>query len=238
MSRLHRLVADHIRELSGAQFKIAVYLLCRLEHRREVRTDIETLAQATGVSWRQTQSALRKLAKKGILRIESRRHRGTVCSLPAVSDGTRAGQSTSPSRRRSTPQHSKRLSAVPADARPAAPTRKTMPATPIPVASESVEAGPRVMAPAPVPPSTTTASAAPAGQYDGQAAKEREAHGLVRKLLRRRYNVAPTEFQSMVDNADGNLDRLIKRLRDLADYNQYETVAELCAAIRSLVLIR
>ena len=82
MRRLHHiLITDQIRKLGGAEFKIATYLYYLIERQTEVITNIRTLAETTGLSWRQTQSALQGLAMKGILQVDSR-HRETRCSLP------------------------------------------------------------------------------------------------------------------------------------------------------------
>jgi len=238
MSRLQRLVRDHIRELSGTEFKIAAYLICRLGRRREVMTNIKDLALATGVSWRQTQSALRSLAKKGIFRVEGRQHEGTRCSLPAVPAGTRAAQSSSQSPRRPTADRSKGLPAQ-VESMPATPAPEPPPTLPPPAPSEPPEAGSSETAAAPAPPSSTSrASASPRSQDDERAAKEQSAHALICKLLQRRYNISPADFSWLLGNADGEIDRLIRRLQDLAAYNRFESVMELGAAVHSLVRIR
>ena len=59
-----RLITDHLPELSGAEFKLAVYLYYRLRRRIEITCTIQELADATGLSWRRTQSALQSLAEK------------------------------------------------------------------------------------------------------------------------------------------------------------------------------
>ena len=82
MSYLHSLITDHIRNLSGVEFKIAAYLYRRLERQKQVSENIHAIATATGLSWRQTQSALRKLAEKGVLQVDSVKHLGTRCRLP------------------------------------------------------------------------------------------------------------------------------------------------------------
>jgi hypothetical protein len=83
MSNLHLLIDRRIMDLSGAEFKLAVYLYRRLERRPEVVTTVDQLAKATGLSWRQTQTALRSLNKKAILRVDGRRRSGThAASLP------------------------------------------------------------------------------------------------------------------------------------------------------------
>ena len=127
MTSLERLIADHLRDLSGAECKLAVYLYQRLARRREVRSTITELAQATGVSWRQTQSALRSLDKKRILQVESFRRGGTRCSLPP--------------RPKATPAHAKPTTADPlpeTEAKPDAPVAAP-PATPPPPDSTTAE---------------------------------------------------------------------------------------------------
>ena len=70
MSKLHSLIQRRIKDLTGAEFKLAVYLYCRLGDQPEITTTVAELAQATGLSWRQTQSALRSLDKKAVLRVD------------------------------------------------------------------------------------------------------------------------------------------------------------------------
>jgi len=62
MSHLDTLITRHLKELSGAEFKLAVYQYRRLQRRAEVMDTIDSLANATGLSWRHTQTALRSLA--------------------------------------------------------------------------------------------------------------------------------------------------------------------------------
>jgi hypothetical protein len=87
MPRLETLVDDHIRELTGVEFKIAVYLYRRLERKAagailEIR--IADIASATRVSHKQTQTALKTLEKQGVLLVDSGRGRTTRCSLPPL----------------------------------------------------------------------------------------------------------------------------------------------------------
>ena len=82
MNYLHSLITDHIRSLSGAEFKIAAYAYRRLESQEQITCKIGELADATGVSWRQAQSALKRLRERGILDVDSTPGRGTCCRLP------------------------------------------------------------------------------------------------------------------------------------------------------------
>ena len=82
MNYLHSLITDHIRSLSGAEFKIAAYAYRRLESQKQITCKIGELADATGLSWRQAQSALKRLRERGILDVDSTPGRGTCCRLP------------------------------------------------------------------------------------------------------------------------------------------------------------
>jgi hypothetical protein len=87
MSRLRTLVDDHIRELTGVEFKIAVYLYRRMERKaasRIMEIKIADIARATGVSPKQTQTALKALQKQGVLLVDNGRGRITRCSLPPL----------------------------------------------------------------------------------------------------------------------------------------------------------
>ena len=83
-AQLQRLVRDHVRELRGSEFKVAVYLYGLLESQDTVEMKIADISTAVGVSWKQTQVALQKLNEKGILRVEGGRGRTTWCRLPVV----------------------------------------------------------------------------------------------------------------------------------------------------------
>jgi hypothetical protein len=85
MGRLGALVDDHIRELTGVEFKIAVYLYRRLERKTAsaiLEIKIADIGAATGVSTKQTQTALKALEKQGVLMLANGRGRITRCSLP------------------------------------------------------------------------------------------------------------------------------------------------------------
>ena len=83
MSYLELLIDHKIRELSGAEFKIAVYLYRLLEGQKRVKSNIRRIAKVTGISWRQTQSALKNLAGKSVLGVKSTPKGGTWFWLPA-----------------------------------------------------------------------------------------------------------------------------------------------------------
>ena len=95
MSALGRLVDKHLRELSGAEFKVAAYLYRRLERRQQVEMTIAELGLAAGVSTKQAYTVLLNLENSGLLRVASRRGRTSQFSLPA-SDGA-TSMRTSPS---------------------------------------------------------------------------------------------------------------------------------------------
>jgi hypothetical protein len=87
MERLGTLVDDHIRELTGVEFKIAVYIYRRLERKaasRILEIKIADIARATGASPKQTQTALKTLQKQGVLLVDTGRGRITRCSLPPL----------------------------------------------------------------------------------------------------------------------------------------------------------
>jgi len=126
MTYLRRLIADHICELGGAEFKLAAYLYDRLEQEEQISEEIETFARATGVSWRQTQTALRSLAQKGILEVDSTPRRGTSCRLPQAVKTKRAYR-----RRRPHP-----VTATEVQVKPSPPVVKSVP-PPAPTASPS-----------------------------------------------------------------------------------------------------
>jgi hypothetical protein len=85
MSALDRLVDEHLRELSGAEFKVAAYLYRRLARRQEVEMTIGELGSAAGASPKQTYTVLLRLRSNGLLRLITRRGCPTRFSLPAVS---------------------------------------------------------------------------------------------------------------------------------------------------------
>lgn len=94
---LQRFIRDHIQELRGAEFKIAVYLYARLDRARcpdMVEMKIADLSTATGVSWKQTQVALQRLNEKSILRVEGGRGRTTCCRLPGAAGPAQSGSAS------------------------------------------------------------------------------------------------------------------------------------------------
>jgi hypothetical protein len=108
MGRLGSLIDDHIRELTGVEFKLAVYLYRRLEQKAGsaiLEIKIADIARAAGVSPKQTQTALKALEKQGVLLVDSGRGRTTRCSLPPLPRRLAATQPapSSPSRSPSSP---------------------------------------------------------------------------------------------------------------------------------------
>ena len=92
---LRQLIEKRMGMLTGAEFKIAVYLYAQLRPGIPRTMRIADLAQATGMSWRQTQSAVKTLAGKGCLNVASRRGRRTQFWLPKEF-GRRAGPDAKP----------------------------------------------------------------------------------------------------------------------------------------------
>jgi len=88
MSALGRLVDEHLRELSGAEFKVAAYLYRRLERRQQVEMTVAELGVAVGVSAKQTYTVLLKLRNSGLLQVASRRGQTSQFSLPASDRAT------------------------------------------------------------------------------------------------------------------------------------------------------
>ena len=86
MEPFWQLVEARLAELTGAEFKIIVYVYrrCRKRRGREVEISIAELAAATGLSWRQTQSVLQRLARKGFLSVSGGKGRKSRCSWPSV----------------------------------------------------------------------------------------------------------------------------------------------------------
>lgn len=103
MSALDRLVDKHLRELSGAEFKVAAYLYRRLERRQQVEMTIAELGLAVGVSTKRSYSVLLKLRNDGLLQVASRRGQTSQFSLPMVSRSSSGRASPMPA---SSPAHS------------------------------------------------------------------------------------------------------------------------------------
>ena len=81
---LDRLIDGWLGKLSGAEFKLAAYLYRNIGRRRKepLSMSIAALAAAAGISWRQTQAALKKLDKLGIILRTGGRGRITCVQLP------------------------------------------------------------------------------------------------------------------------------------------------------------
>jgi hypothetical protein len=219
MSHLDTLITRHLKELSGAEFKLAVYQYRRLQRRAEVMDTIDSLAKATGLSWRQTQAALRSLAKKGILQVEGRQKHGTRCSLPHTSARSQAKSiPTRPDRTRRkmvTNQAPQSIESVPAEAK--ASSRPT----------PAVQLG------------SSVATAPPSSQELEQKAKAAEAQRLACKLMDMRGQIDTKNFNLLLQCADGDLDRLLARLQRLAQrhYN-FDNFLMLCAQVSHMVVVR
>jgi hypothetical protein len=56
----------------------------QLVEQEVVATTVTALSRATGVSWRQTQACLQRLAEAGVLLVRSRKGHGTECRLPGA----------------------------------------------------------------------------------------------------------------------------------------------------------
>ena len=89
---LHGLIDGWLVKLSGAEFKLAAYLYRNIGRRRKepLSMSIAELAAATGISWRQTQAALRKLQQLGIILRTGGRGRITCVHLPSRGDASQA----------------------------------------------------------------------------------------------------------------------------------------------------
>jgi hypothetical protein len=84
MKKLLWLIDAQLGELPGTEFKLAIYAYRCLGRRRtgEVRMTIRELAAAAGISWRKAQAALKVLADKKLLAVESRPGCTTKLRLP------------------------------------------------------------------------------------------------------------------------------------------------------------
>jgi hypothetical protein len=99
MARLGTLVDDHMRELTGVEFKVVVYLYRRLDRKAAgaiLEIKIADIARGAGVCPKQTQTALKTLEKKGMLVVDSGRGRTTRCSLPPLPRRSAATQPAPP----------------------------------------------------------------------------------------------------------------------------------------------
>jgi hypothetical protein len=237
MPYLHRLVGEHLPKLSGSEFKLAAYLYDRLETTPRVKESIAAYANATGLSWRQTQSALQSLARKGILGVDTRQKTGTCCWLPET---VKAGPSKESPARQSHP-------------RPKHPPRTSPPRSPTPgsPAPSAVSAHTDAASPEPRPPAETMRSpqdTPPVSQSGGPAAppsavapsaKQRKADHLVRSLMDPHKDMSPREFNILLAAADGVLDRLLARLQTLlSQQRRFDNFHLLCSEVRSLVPVR
>jgi hypothetical protein len=227
-SYLDTLIAHHMPELSGAEFKIAVYLWRQLQHRTEIATDIDTVAKATGVSWRQSQFALRSLDRKGILRLESRKKVGTLCSIPGEKGRSKAQSDTSRSKTTRRPRPVRRSSPVPQAHAPtgsgSARSKLSLASAPAP---EAVKVQP------------TVALASPSPQELELAAKGDQARRLASTLMDLRPLITREDFSMLLQCADGELDRLLARLRKLIQQgSRFDSSRHLGAEVRRMVLVR
>ena len=66
---LDEFIKQHIQEIKGANFKVAVYLYWRLREEPELTITTKELAEKTGQHIGSTQSASNRLAKQGILKV-------------------------------------------------------------------------------------------------------------------------------------------------------------------------
>ena len=225
MSYLHTLV-DRILELSGAEFKIAAYMYRLLEQQAQVTTTIDALSRDTGVSGRQTQSALRSLAEKKILCVESRKSRDTRCKLPPGllredTDPSRGSGMSVPAPAQESNQTLPRPSLV-AQAGPPATTSPTAP----PQAAE-------------VEPNISPASPSPPPHDHELIWKLDEVRQRVLKLMRPRRDITLQEFSMLLTSADGELDRLRARLQRLVqEESTFDNFNLLCSVVRARYLIR
>jgi hypothetical protein len=84
MRTLAWLVRHHLRNLTGAQFKMAAYLYRRLQRNAELTIRTKDLAEATGLSVGSAQAASNGLAKQSILLVEGGPGKTKTYRLPAA----------------------------------------------------------------------------------------------------------------------------------------------------------
>jgi hypothetical protein len=211
----------HIADLSGAEFKLAAYLYLRLERRREFETTVEQLAQATGLSWRQTQSALRSLDRKAVIRIDSRRNRGTRCSLPSELIRSRSNSPAWGADRQKTARSRSRLKGQ------AKASETNAPAITVSRPSETS-----------VP--TTVVRADSPHPSPSRPDLKRKIEDLLRTLLNMRGEIPSTDLQRLLQRGgDGDAGRLLRRLQEAARQRPgFDTFVELCIAVGRMVHIR
>ena len=209
---LQRLVAEQMQKLSGSEFKVAAYLYWRLETRRNFKTTIDHLQKACGLSWRQTQTALKRLsAKPEILHIESRTRGGTVCMLPQP---LRARRAETP---RKVPVKSVNTPLTQQPETVCIPPAVQEGPPPVPV-SISPLAGKSAL-PQHSPPNASLPGST-ANPENDRFQQAEEVQELVHALMHTTGEMKLDDFQYLVQAADGNLDRLLRRLQRLL--NQYD----------------
>jgi hypothetical protein len=227
LDNLHTLVANHVQELSGAEFKVAAYVCHALARQPQLIVKIRALAVATGLSWRQTQSVLRSLAGKGILQVDSRRNRDTRCSLPP---GFRAA--TNPTRSRTSRARTERSdqASPPALSVQSVQTAKIAPIAMVPTQkAATVEADVEAK----------TGAVEPTPKNRERSSQEEQVQRMVNTLMGSRGDMRSQDFQSLLSAADGMLGRLLSRLQRLVkEEHKFDNFILLCSVVRSLVLIR
>ena len=209
---LASLIQNHLQTLSGAEFKVAVYLYWRLQKEPEVITTVKGVAEATGLSPRRTQFALARLNQQGILRIESRQNHGTSCRLPAFpEDKTDKTMAT-----------------------PAAKSSLTMTPPPLPNTAEPVSP--------PFLPSIQNSPQTQPGICEsgaGQERQEQEIKKLIRTLMDWRHDITPADLHWILVNASAEPDVLLARLRSLIPQKRiFDSLLLLCAELRRIVWVR
>ena len=112
---LHGLIDGWLAKLSGAEFKLAAYLYRNIGRRRkkQLSMSIAALAAATGISWRQTQAALKKLDELGIILRTGGRGRITCVQLPGSATTSQAWPSPCRTGGRATPLYRRSAAADP-----------------------------------------------------------------------------------------------------------------------------